>query len=248
MKILMLHGYAQNGDIYHHKVRRLETRLRKAFPNVSFTWPDGPLKLSASDVPGYEASHGSEQGPESLELRAWFHLRYVDDPPLGLSQSLDVLADVLRREGPFDGVISFSQGTVIAAMLASLLQGESRRGAYEAALQLSPKVMPYPDAFLNLQHPPFKFGVMYAGRVGRASYYDWLYESPAIETPFCHFIGLWDPMVDHEERDAVLEKLSGDGRSTMIVHVGGHCVPTDNDNCERVVDFVGECIQYKSQP
>ncbi|KAM0722271.1 hypothetical protein Q7P37_001712 [Cladosporium fusiforme] len=248
MKILMLHGYAQNGQIYRHKLRRLESRLCKEFPNTSFAWPDGPLELSASDVPGYEPSHGSIQDPEGLELRAWFHLRYVQDPPLGLSQSLDMLAEVLRRDGPFDGVIAFSQGTIIAAMLASLLQGKSRYRAYEEALQLSSKTMSYPKAFLDILHPPLKFGVLYAGRVGRASYYGWLYESPQIETPFCHFFGLWDPMVEHEERAAVLERLSGGNGSLAIVHAGGHFVPTDNDNCDRLVDFVTECCQERSQP
>lgn len=238
----MLHGYAQNGEIYRYKLRKLEMRLCKAFPDATFTWPNGPLKLSASDVPDYEPSHcGSSQDPDSLELRAWFHLRYVQDPPLGLRESLRMLAHVLRHEGPFDGVIAFSQGTVVAAMVASLLQRKSRRRAYEKALKLSPKIMSYPDEYSDLQHPPFKFGVLHAGRVGRSSYYDWLYESPQIQTPFCHFVGLWDPMVDHDERAAVLEKLAAGEGSLVIVHAGGHFVPTDDDNCDRVVDFVGEC-------
>lgn len=149
-----------------------------------------------------------------------------------------MLAEVVNRDGPFDGVVAFSQGTVMAAMLASLLQGKVRREAYEKALQTSANIMPYPEAFLKIQHPPLKFGITYAGRVGRTSYYDWLYESPAIDTPFCHFVGFWDPMVDHEERDAVLAKLSSSALSTTIVHFGGHFVPSDNDNNDRVVDFI----------
>lgn len=46
------------------------------------------------------------------ELRAWFHLPHVVDPANGLQVSLDYMATVLARYGPFDGVVAFSQGTV----------------------------------------------------------------------------------------------------------------------------------------
>lgn len=238
MKLLMLHGYSQNRDTHRRKLRKLEERLRNQFLGVELHWLEGPLKLHASDVPGYESTCVELNGSPGPELRAWFYLRYVQDPPHGLCQSLDLLAEVLNRDGPFDGVVAFSQGTVIAAMVASLLQGKVRFEAHEKALRISAHIMPYPEAFLKVQHPPLKFGILYAGRVGRTSYYDWLYQSPPIDTPFCHFVGLWDPMVDHEERDAVLAKLSSNSLSTTIIHGGGHFVPTDDDNNDRVVDFI----------
>jgi len=231
-------------------MRRLEERLRTTFPNTGFTWPEGALRLRVSDIPEQDpaAPHGEQRhNTLSPELRAWFHLRYVQDPPHGLFESLDLIAGVLKRDGPFDGVVAFSQGTVLAVMVASLLQeGGVREKAYEEALRNSSRnaaIMPYPEAFKNLQHAPLKFGILYAGRVGGASYYDWLYESPRIDTPFCHFVGMWDPMVDHEERDAVVAKLSSNEKSTAIVHTGGHFAPTDSDNNDRVVDFIKQCCE-----
>jgi hypothetical protein len=152
-----------------------------------------------------------------------------------------MLAGILERDGPFDGVIAFSQGTVLAAILASLLQGEPRSDACQRALRTSPDAMPYPEAFINLEHPPLKFGILYAGRVGTTRYSDWLYEDPPIDTPFCHFVGKWDPMVDHEERDAVLAKLSAGKKSRAIVHAGGHFVPVDDDMVQHVVHFIADC-------
>lgn len=246
MKILMLHGYSQNSVTFRTKLRRLEERLHQTFPNTELVWPEGPLQLNPSDVPGCEYASSERQKLEGPELRAWFHLRYVQDPPHGLFQSLDMLAEVLERDGPFDGVIAFSQGTILAAILASLLQGETRLEAFQRTVQTSPEIMPYPEAFMKLQHPPLKFGIMYAGRVGTTSYSDWLYENPPIDTPFCHFVGRWDPMVDHEERDAVLTKLSSSPDSRTIVHAGGHFVPVDDMNTDHVLDFLAQCSNRTS--
>jgi pimeloyl-ACP methyl ester carboxylesterase len=244
MKILMLHGFAQNSNTFQRKMRRLEERLRTTFPNTEFAWPEGALRLCVSDIPGYDQQHRNTLSPD---LRAWFHLRYVQDPPHGLFESLDLIAGVLAREGPFDGIVAFSQGTVLAAMVASMLQeGGVRHGAYEEAIRNSSRdaaIMPYPEAYKTLRHPPLKFGILYAGRVGRTSYYDWLYECPPIDTPFCQFAGMWDPMVDHEERDAVVARLSSNEKSVAIVHTGGHFAPTDNESNDRVVEFIKLCCR-----
>jgi len=241
MKILMLHGYSQNSHTFQRKLRRLEERLCQSFPNTELIWPEGPLQLYTSDIPGHKLTSNEQHSIEGPELRAWFHLRYVQDPPHGLLQSLDLLAKVLERDGPFDGVVAFSQGTILAAILASLLQGKARLDAFQRTLQTSPNIMPYPEAFMELKHPPLKFGILYAGRVGTTHYSDWLYQDPPIDTPFCHFVGKWDPMVDHEERDAVLAKLSGGKGSRTIVHNGGHFVPVNDEMVHHVVDFISEC-------
>lgn len=241
----MLHGYSQNSRTFQRKLRRIAERLYQTFPDTELVWPEGPLQIHPSDIPGYEPANTERQLLEGPELRAWFHLRYVQDPPHGLFQSLDMLADILDRDGPFDGVIAFSQGTILAAILASLLEGQTRRDTFQRTLQISSNIMPYPEAFINLKHPPLKFGILYAGRVGTTRYSDWLYEDPPIDTPFCHFVGKWDPMVDHEERDAVLAKLSGSKESRTIVHAGGHFVPVNDEMVRHVVDFIAKCSSCK---
>ena len=75
MKILMLHGYAQNSDTFQRKMRRLEERLRTTFPNTEFAWPEGALRLQVSDITGHDGEQ-QHQNTLSPDLRAWFHLRY----------------------------------------------------------------------------------------------------------------------------------------------------------------------------
>jgi dihydrofolate reductase len=153
-----------------------------------------------------------------------------------------LLAATLKAHGPFDGIIAFSQGTVVGAMVASLLQGDVRRRAYEAALEQSDNIFKYPEKFLDIRHPPLKFALFYASRVGTGDYSGWMYHYPRIETPFCHFYGDWDPMVSYEERDAVLERVRGDEEAMVVAHGGGHFVPTDCRSVETACDFVRRCM------
>ena len=238
MKILMLHGYTQTGDNFRRKVRRLENRLRKTSTGATFVYLDGPVTLNTQDIPGVPLTPSGYSENDKHKMGAWFDLRGVHKSPNGLHKSLDFLATVLKTQGPFDGVIAFSQGTVVVAMVASLLQGEARRKAYDSASQHTVDVMEYPDAFRDIDHPPFKFALFYASQMGTGAYHDWMYEGPRIETRFCHFFGLLDSMVSHEQRDLVSIKLGGVEGSRLVYHAGGHFVPMDSANIETAARFV----------
>ena len=238
MRILILHGYAQTGDIFRRNTRRLVAEIRKAHPGATFVWPDGPIRLGTSYIAGFNVGEYDGLADESTELRAWSHLRYVSEPPPRLFGSLIATAHILRSEGPFDGVVGFSQGTKIAGMVASLLEGKERWQAHRTALHCSAKLMEYPPVFRSLQHLPFKFGVVYAGRVGRDRCFNWLYENPRISTPFCVVWEKWDPMVDPDERDTTWSRLSNQQGSCILIHNSGHSVLTDTKSTERVFEFI----------
>ncbi|KAK4552398.1 Family of serine hydrolases 3 [Recurvomyces mirabilis] len=238
MRILMLHGYAQNGSIFRHKLRRLEESIRVVYPNVTFKWLDGPVQLRTNAVPDvYEVTP-----KDLLDLRGWFDLRdeAIEQPPAALGESLALVADVLARDGPFDGIIAFSQGTTIATMVASLLEDGRRQEAFASALRCGKKIMPYPDNILNSNHPPLRFAILYATRLGEGHLYRWLYSDPAIQTPFCNFIGEWDPMLGIAHRDAVRQCLTACSTSSIILHQGAHFVPTTASSVSVLLDFLSD--------
>lgn len=68
------------------------------------------------------------------------------------------------------GIIGFSQGAAVAALVASMLEGKSRQTMFE-----------------RIQHPPMKFLVSFSGFKMRFEKYNQFYP---VYTPSLHVIGM----------------------------------------------------------
>ena len=258
MKILALHGYTQSGPGFQRKIKRLQSHLASVFPQAEFYFPTGPIPLKPSEkthllgtlTRQYDADGGSSSTeavkkklhdgphPDDIDAFAWFALHDHRDPPLGFTQSLDALADVLRAEGPFDGILGFSQGALLAAMVASLLEGSARRRAFARAKELSADAFPFPESFKTLKHPPLKFGITYGAPMGTGKKYAAFYEKPRIQTPFIHFSGRSHTEVVSEMAHADREARIGFSRAVRVVHPGAHIVCTGAKYLDAVADFI----------
>ncbi|OAL34233.1 hypothetical protein AYO20_06488 [Fonsecaea nubica] len=238
IKVLMLHGYTQNGNLFHAKTRAMEKHLQKAFPGISLSYPTGPLQLRPSDVPGFDLS--STEDPDSIEAYGWWRRSDTSDPPeyVGLEEGLETVAKVLESEGPFDGVIGFSQGACLAAMVASLLEGGSRKQAFEKARARSPLAIPYPSSFEKLSHPPLKFCAAYCGFRAPGERYRGFYEDPHIQTPVCHVIGSLDSVVEESRTQALVEATGGAEKTQVVTHPGGHFVPSGKQYLDMIAGFI----------
>ncbi|KAK5090997.1 Family of serine hydrolases 3 [Lithohypha guttulata] len=238
LKILMLHGYTQSGSLFNAKTKALEKSLRKAFTSVTLSYPTGPMKLRASDVPGFDSSKVEDESDE-VEAYGWWRRSNTSEPPeyVGIEEGLAVVADTMKREGPFDGVMGFSQGAAMAAMVSSLLEGKSRSEAFKAAMAKSKLSMSYPSAFADLDHPPLKFCISYSGFVAPGERYAAFYE-PTIRTPMCHFVGSLDTVVEEARTNKLIEAAGGPTRTSVIVHPGGHFVPNNRQYIDTVVAFI----------
>jgi len=238
LKVLMLHGYTQSGPLFNAKTKALEKVLRKAFPGIALSYPTGPLKLKANDVPGFDTSQVEDESNE-VEAYGWWRRSNTSDPPeyIGIEEGLKVVADTMRGQGPFDGVMGFSQGAALAAMVSSLLEGESRKEAFKAVEAKSKLAMAYPSSFANLDHPPLKFCVSYSGFIAPGDRYTAYYE-PSIRTPICHFVGSLDTVVEEARTNLLIEAAGGPDKTTVVVHPGGHFVPNNRQYLDTVVAFV----------
>jgi dihydrofolate reductase len=238
IKILMLHGYTQNGSLFHAKTRAMEKHLQKTFPGISLSYPTGPLQLKSRDVPGFDSS--TSEDPDSLEAYGWWRRSDTSNPPeyVGLETGLETVARVLESEGPFDGVIGFSQGASLAAMVASLLEGDLRKQAFEKARSRSPLAIPYPSTFESLTHPPLKFCAAYSGFRAPGERYRGLYEEPHIQTPVCHFIGSLDSVVEEARTQALIDAAGGAENTQVVIHPGGHFVPSGKQYLDAIAAFI----------
>jgi pimeloyl-ACP methyl ester carboxylesterase len=123
--------------------------------------------------------------------------------------ALDQLDAYLAAEGPFDGVLAFSQGAGLAAM-------HIVRKAIQAPLET----------------PPFRFAILISCNAvydpvawlerGQVRTMDPDNDGQPIKIPTVHIWGEQDPLRNESE---TLSKLCEKSLTTVFVHEGGHEVP-----------------------
>lgn len=244
-KILMLHGYTQSGPLFHAKSRALEKAICRSLPNASFSYPTGPMRLRPADIPGFESLTENADGDET-EAYAWWRRSNAGLEYLGLQEGLAKIATTIKEEGPFDGVVGFSQGGCAAGMVAALLEGKDRVQSFERRGREGG--FSYPSSFLKskgsseLVQRPLNFAIIYSGFAAPSEIYGGFYDPP-ITTPMLHFIGSLDSVVDEARSRKLVEACAGE--KMVVVHPGGHFVPSQKAFLEAAVGFVLETVQGK---
>jgi predicted esterase len=109
MKVLALHGYMQDGPKMETALSKL---LRGKLKPKQIVAPTGPHQVAAGQF-----------GWWPLPSRESIRLPHTYD---NIEASLLYLSDIIKREGPFDCLIGFSQGAVLATILASLFPSSFR--------------------------------------------------------------------------------------------------------------------------
>lgn len=265
LKILMLHGFTQSGHLFEIKTKTLKKALEKNFPpapkpghvpaypgGVELHYPTAPIRLDYRDIPGYDVD-GATTGDEP-EAYGWWRRKGDSEPYTyeGMERGLATIAECLSENGPFDGVLGFSQGGAAAGMVASLLE-QGRREAFEKAQAKGG--MRYPDSFTSdsgfieeAVHPPLKFAVSYSGFGASTNDLYQAFYAPKIVTPMLHFLGTVDTVVS-EERSLRLVDACVDGRGNeggvqrLIYHPGGHFLPSSQkQGVAALVGFIREVV------
>ena len=251
LRILLLHGYTQSGPLFSAKTRALHKALQKSFAprSVQFSHTTGPNRLKPADIPGFSPSEqidgvlGLAGGKEDeIEAYGWWQRKDTGEGIIykGIEEGLAAIAHCIREEGPFEGVIGFSQGAAAASMVASLLEGEQRVRGFEEAEKHGG--MEYPNPFREADgfaQAPMKFAIVYSGFRAPGERYDGFY-TPKIKTRTLHFIGQVDTVVE-EERSRVLVGCCEQERA--VVHPGGHFLPSQRPWLDACVGFVREALE-----
>jgi predicted esterase len=259
IKVLMLHGYTQSGPLFQAKTGALRKTLQKAFPQgIDLVYPTAPIRLTPADesfLAGNGTSRDSEgkdtEGEkEEIDAWAWWRRKGQGEPYTyeGIEQGLAHIASVLKEEGPFDGVVGFSQGAACAAMVASLLEPK-RREAFEA--QYADGGMRFPESFEQdtgyvegTIHPPLKFAVSYSGFAARGKNPYHAFYEPRIATPVLHFLGTQDVVVEEARSLALVDACEQKAEKYVVYHPGGHFLPsTQKASVNALVGFIKEVMQ-----
>ncbi|KAI0317406.1 serine hydrolase FSH [Amylostereum chailletii] len=218
-KVLVLHGYAQNANIFSKRLAALRKTLGKS---VELVFLDAPILLypvdlaetfgtssaSASDLSALGAAEASPEAEDpALMPRGWWKANKERTSSDGMEGTLDYLKGVLQGQR-FEGVFGFSQGAAMAAMLAALLE--------------RPHIHPPFLVDGEAPHPPFKFCISASGFKPVGAFAEKLF-TESFNTPTLHVIGKNDVLVV-PERSQTLVEVSANAR--VEEHDGGHFVPS----------------------
>ena len=190
---------------------------------MDLIYPTGPFAVTSADLNGAEVRE---------DANGWWKLRERGEAQEGVEQGLEVVAKVLKEQGPIDGVMGFSQGAALTAMVVSLLE----EGREDAFVKVS-EGMAFPSSFADLQHPPMKFGVCFSGLLNKHEKYAAFYE-PKIATPVLHVLGSMDTIVEESESLTLAERCVDGGTGNIIRHAGTHTVPTSERDIAAVIQFI----------
>ncbi|VDK79253.1 unnamed protein product [Litomosoides sigmodontis] len=198
LRILCLHGYQQSATVFRSKSGSFRRPMKKY---VDFVFMNAPHEV--------EWEHGSETDTGSTcvapaDCRGWwyvskrFHTRKVKDHE-GFEESVQAVVDFARKEGPFDGILGFSQGATLAFLLSALKQ----RGD------------------VNID---FRFLILISGFPSRNCEQQKLNEMVQSNLPCLHVYGKSDKIVSYELSAKLVELFDKD-MVVVVEHPGGHMMP-----------------------
>ncbi|KAM8975229.1 esterase OVCA2 isoform 2-T2 [Pelodytes ibericus] len=198
LRLLALHGYRQNEKTFREKTGSLRKILKG---RAEIVYINAPLVVPE---PGGYFTKNCDSECMGDELRGWwfsnpqnsFNAMEEAKECSGLNESFQTVAKAFTDLGPFNGIVGFSQGAALVAMLCALRQrGDTRF--------------------------PFDFAVIFAGFKSRAAEHEEYYQQ-TLAVPTLHVYGETDRVIPgnmSQELACHFEK------PVTLTHVGGHFVP-----------------------
>ncbi|KAK0584822.1 hypothetical protein LWI29_019255 [Acer saccharum] len=203
MKILCLHGFRTSGSFLQKQISKWDPSI---FSHFHLDFPDGIFPAGGkSEIEGIFP-------PPYFE---WFQFDKDFTEYTNLEECISYLCEYITNKGPFDGLLGFSQG----ATLSALLLGYQAQG----------KVLK--------EHPPMKVFVSISGSKFRDPKICEVAYKDKIKVKSVHFIGAKDWLkLPSEELATAFEN------PLIINHPQGHTVPRlDEKATEQIKSWILQC-------
>ncbi|HJZ23688.1 MAG TPA: DUF924 family protein, partial [Candidatus Babeliales bacterium] len=114
LKILCLHGWRQNGQIFRTKIKKMV----KEFADIAdFNFVTSPVEYKPEGDVLEATLSAFETVPVYTKQRAWWISSEGNKIYQYNDISLAYLKQVWEKEGPFDGILGFAQGGTMAAIM-----------------------------------------------------------------------------------------------------------------------------------
>ncbi|XP_042355590.1 esterase OVCA2 [Plectropomus leopardus] len=217
LRLLCIHGYRQNGSSFREKTGALRKLLKKQVELVYMSAPHSVQQVTA-EAPEKENASGPGPGGDE-DPRGWwfsdieartFSAQQQCEQSLGIDESVDAVREAIKVQGPFDGILGFSQGAAFVAMLLSL-QEQKLEPAFS-----------------------FRFAVLVAGFPSACKEHQKFYKS-RLQIPSLHVFGLEDRVIPDNMSRELLPSFQD---PQILTHPGGHFVPAASAHRQTYQDFL----------
>nr|CCA17541.1 serine hydrolase (FSH1) putative [Albugo laibachii Nc14] len=216
--VLCLHGYRQNGL----KLRGRLAAYRRAFKSkMEFACFDGPISVPYAPTNEEHSKRVCEGEEVATNQFSWWD--FDIDEQTGkhtysrVNETIDYIAKLCKEHGPFDGILGFSQGGMLAMMLLQLQTAKLK----EHGLQ-------------------FKFGIFIAAGISQDGSYNWSnLDGMLLDIPTVHIMGRNDAVVSIERSEMLAQAFLN---PIVFIHEGGHYIPANKEPKDILRDFYDKII------
>ncbi|XP_039496002.1 esterase CG5412 [Drosophila santomea] len=209
VRVLCLHGYRQNGETFKSKLGSFRKFANKYAEFVFITAP--------------HVAKAQESAAEPVpEQRSWWANK--DDgsfkgtnkggPAFGFQESLRSVEEAWRTQGPFQGLLGFSQGACFVGLICGL--------AKKKLTSIRPEFAVLASGFLS-------------GSLVHMSAYE-----EAINIPTLHIYGQTDEIIPKEMSESLTAHFKN---AEVLEHTGGHYFPATAQQKQIFINFFQDRLQ-----
>ncbi|KAL0486779.1 hypothetical protein AKO1_012113 [Acrasis kona] len=229
MKILCIHGWQESAAKFRRNLSRV---INDSKSLIEFDFIDGPFIVT----PPKKAKNPNESNrswlvfDETKSFEKWEH-------------SLLVIIDFIKENGPYDGLLCFSQGGILGSLLLRLRHLHDQDNptqdlVYTKISHLKPREEWFPN------QPSFKF-IIYISCFPpfgpRASSLFHYFQNIQFQIPSLHVIATNDNVIPNE-RSYLLTTMFDPNTRTIYTHDGSHHIPKTMDFPQILLHFITTTI------
>nr|XP_005003605.1 esterase OVCA2 [Cavia porcellus] len=217
LRVLCLAGFRQSERGFREKTGALRKALRGRAELVCLS---GPHPVPDAAGPEGTAPNSGTCPPEEQPRGWWFSeeadiFNALEEPTVcrGLEQALGTVAQALDKLGPFDGLLGFSQGAALAALVCALGQAG------------------------DLRFPLPRFIILISGFCPRGlGLKEPIMHNP-LSLPSLHVFGDTDRVIPSQESMQLASRFPG---AITLTHSGGHFVPAGAPQRQAYLKFLDQ--------
>ncbi|XP_071111444.1 esterase OVCA2-like [Haliotis cracherodii] len=215
LRILCLHGYRQNGQTFRERTGAFRKITKKHAELVFITAPN--IVPSGKGSEDEESSHSDERGWWFSHEDDSYSAQDVSECCKGCDESVEMVKRSILEQGPFDGILGFSQGACMLSLICCLRERD-------------------PDLF------KFNFAIFIAGFKSRCIPHESFYET-LVTIPTLHVFGDTDKVIPKEMSEALLPCYK---EPVILQHPGGHFIPASSQQKQVYLQFLDKMAAIKS--